>query len=279
MKKILLIILAVCLFVALSAGVYYEVVYTDKVANRYVTDLRDSAENLREVFGELENSTDTPLLYDAGASAEARQASGKKLNQSIADSRQALTQFQSVSTELSPIAYAGYTPTYSQAVILQERSQDIVTQTTDTLNRFETAITFLQTYGITLNSSMEKIEQFNQVSNLDTLADETDALRATATRIKTTTDILKQTDITPDLTTTQSLTVHMLTEAADGFDDLARGLDAADDKAVDEAARKIEKAGKQLDATWQKTYTDTTPNLRVLQNVHELNEKLDLVLP
>lgn len=279
MKKVLLLITAIMMFIIVLGAIFYEIVLPEMIGKQYISNLYASAQKVRNDFETLAGRTDTPLLNNPTGPIENRNVGTKMLKQSIADSRRDLEQLRQASAALQPLPYSGYTSTYGQAVALKERSERAIVQATDTLNDFDKTLKFLETYTITLDNTKAAIDTFNKTTDLNTLIGQSAAMRETAATIQKDTDDLKNNTTPNDFTAVKTAAIQTLSQASAGFNQLADALDTGSEIQIDQAAKTIEAAGLQLATKDRSSYVDVVFQSRSVHAIFELNEKLDLILP
>lgn len=279
MKKISVVTLIIGIIALLSTAITYGIVLPEMAAKQYISDLRTSATDLRKTFEHLAGSTDTPLLNNLGATPIERQAGTDHLKKAIDDSRAKLTRFASTSKTLQMPDYPYYAPSYAEATTYQQRAQNIVVQTTESLNQFEAAVAFLEIYTNALSQSSATIDSFNQTDDLNTLIGQSNRIAQSGALIQTNTKRLEKTSAPTDLVPLKTSTLPIFNQASTGFTELAHGLIIMTDEPIYRAASKIEAAGMQIDDIDHGKYATTIEQSRTLQNVHDLNEKLDPILP
>lgn len=278
-RKVAIITGVVGTFIILMGVVAYEVVLPEIIAKRYIAELHSSAQRLRTDFENLSGGTDTPLLNNPGVPIEERKFGAEMLKKTLSDSKNHLAELQIKTQSLHTLPYSGYTSTYGQAVALQERSERVILQATDVLNEFSSTITFLESYTSTIDATQAAIDQFNQTTDLSVLTSQSATQRQIASQIRQDADTLQNTATPKDFEAVKIATIRTLQQAADGFDELAGGLELGAEAQIDQAALKIETAGQQLASTDSSSYIGIADQSRSIRSVHELNEKLDLILP
>ena len=278
-RKVAIITGVVGLLAIIMAIITYEIILPEAIGKRYITELYSSAERLRTDFENLSGGTDTPLLKNPSAPIDERKSGTVMLKKTIADSQKHLVDLQKKAQALQTLPYSGYTSTYMQALALKVRSERAALQAEDTLNEFSAIITFLDSYTSTIDTTKIAIDRFNQTTDLTQLAGQGEAQRQTAEQIRQDVAKIQQLTSPEEFEPVKSATMQTLLQAADGFDELANGLDLGAEVLIDQAAQKIESAGLQLETNDTSSYIGVTNQSRSIRSVYELNEKLDLILP
>ena len=278
-RKVAIITGVVGLLAIIMAIITYEIILPEAIGKRYITELYSSAKQLRTDFENLSGGTDTPLLKNPSAPIDERKSGTIMLKKTIADSKKHLVDLQKKAQALQTLPYSGYTSTYMQALALKVRSERAALQAEDTLNEFSAIITFLDSYTSTIDTTKIAIDRFNQTTDLTQLAGQGEAQRQTAEQIRQDVAKIQQLTSPEEFEPVKSATMQTLLQAADGFDELANGLDLGAEVLIDQAAQKIESAGLQLETNDTSSYIGVTNQSRSIRSVYELNEKLDLILP
>lgn len=278
-KKVFVVssIIIACLIAA--AVVAYEIIMPEIIARRYISNLESSAQQLRTSFEELAGSTDTPILNDPAAPADERKAGVKHLQRVIGESRENLADLVDASATLQPLPYSGYFGTYPKALVLRERASHIRIQTDSALRDLDGLRAYLETYATATGESTKIIDTFNQTTDLNTLLGRSQEVRESARQLRAHKTTLASAQAPSDLTKLKDSTINSLEKVAVGFDHLAQAVSVADDAAINAAAKEIEAAGAQLETIRQESYIAAIQQSRTIRSIHELNEKLDLILP
>ena len=255
------------------------VVYSEITAKKYITDLQASANTLRSAVQVLEGSVDSPLLNDPSASTSTRTADAQKLKGAIASYKAELKDFSVKSEALPSLPYAVHIGTFATAKTYQERSRHVINQTNDTLSRYDETISFLEVYATSLEKSTKITEEFNAIHNFNDYSGQSAYFRQMAANIQKEADALSTQKAPTELLTMKDSTIQNLRQLTTQLNGLAYGMDVAVDDIIYGSVRDIESTNTQLNTLADTTYGQTTNKLRAVQEIYDINEKLDLILP
>lgn len=272
-------------FIGLLTGVtllfgagLWGVIQANENTNGYLHDLYAGASNLDPALEQLAKTADLPVFYDPGNSGTQNLENLATTLRSIRIMRAELRQFEKTAQSLEPFNYASLFSAYHDARVQQGHALDIVKQTTDVLNQYESLVNFLTLYyniDITFETLTARV---NAVSNLDSLAPQVSQLYADQ---RTLSDLATRvgTPETPDSfksLTTQSGAVYR--QAAQGFGTLAYGLSVNSDPLKSAGIVAIEQATNAHDSLQTSLAAGNAQNSYILAQVGQLPNKTSSII-
>jgi uncharacterized protein YaaR (DUF327 family) len=264
--------------IILACIVISAIIYSELTAKKYIQELRSAAGVARTSVKSLEDSLDSPLLNDPSSIVESPAANAQKLKTAIATYKAKIDTLADKSNTLPQLKYADHVGTFAVAKTLQGRSHHIVNQTNDTLERYKETVTFLEIYAQSLEKSTKTMEKFNAIVDFNEYAGRSDYFRQLAAAIRNEADTLTNTPTPAELLPIKESSVKTLLQLAAQLNDLANGMDVAIDDTIYGSAHSIESTNEQLNTLVDKTYSETTGQLRVISDIYDINEKFDLIL-
>lgn len=274
-KRFLLLNLLLVFITVLVTAIYY----SETTARQYITDLRSSANDVRRVVRTLESNLNSPLIDNPGATTSTRTSDAQKLKSTIAECRTRVNELSAKSNTLPSLNYATHLGSFAVADTLKERSHHVVNQTNDTLERYEKTVSFLEVYATSLGRTAKAMDEFNAINDFNEYAGRSNYFRQMATNIQTEADTIAAATAPSELLAIKETGIQTLRQLSSELNDLAYGMDVAIDGLIYSSVQQIEQTDAQLHVLTEKTYGETVSQLRVIKDVYDLNEKLDLILP
>lgn len=273
-KNFLLLNVSLALITVLATAL----IFSEITAKKYITELQSSAGNVRATVKTLESDVELPLLDDPNATSSSRAADAKKIKNAIAACRAKINDLSAESSTLPSLTYAEYIGTFAVADTLKERSLHVINQTNDTLERYDETITFLEVYATSLEKSTKIMDEFNTINDFNDYAGRSNYFRQMSSDLQAEVDTLTAVKTPAELVAIKDSAIQTLQRLSTQINNLAHGMDVAIDDIIYGSVREIEASNAQLTALVEKDYSETISQLRVVQDIYDLNEKFDLIL-
>lgn len=276
-ERLRLAVVGTLLLLIITVAIYAGVVPMI-TADQYAGKVQGAAKPLEESFRAIGESTELALLTDPEAPEPVRRDNETHIKGLIDESRQRLTALKSASNSFSPLPYSNILGQYRRAEVLREHAQMLIGQSEAVLDEYLAVVAYLKVFDKAMSDARLELDTFNKVTDLNAYGGQSDRLRQIATKIRLNSTSLSE-SMPPDSSTKalNMAAIAALNEAADGFDDLANGLEVPADDPIYTAARKIEAATARVGEVAGKTYDSSLEQSRALKDVRDLSEKLELV--
>lgn len=253
-----------------------EFVTSSVAANDYRTRMEHAMIGLARSFAVLEKTANAPIFDNPTDTHVLDPKERADIKKAIADSRGALTLFDSTSSTLGEYGYiATVFDTYEKAVVLHDKSRVVVSRTKATLDEYDKLVDFLFAYAAGRQKVLTVVDQFNAQTDLNIYAGQGGLLRASAAEIRAASASLGSAPVPSELQQFRAQSMTDFENTAVGFDRLAHGIDIAVDSEIYAAASTIEAAGRTLEAHDQSRFETAVQNSRTLKSVEDIEEVLD----
>lgn len=247
-------------------------------AGHYNEKIRHATSELNTQFKLLEKSTERSLLDDPDTPITTVQKDTTTIKSIIEKSHQAIDELDTTSTTLELPIHIGVNDETRRAPVLQQESQALVTQTKNALDKYEKILVFLEDYTTHWHAVQAHLNTFNAQTDLNIYAGRGNDLRAVADDIRRQARELQAANTPHEFRELVGKSIAAMNKSAEGFDNLARGIDLAVDSVIYSSATTIEEASRELETINQTSYGPAIQGSRIVKEIGELTEKLDPLL-
>jgi hypothetical protein len=265
--------------VVLFALFTYGFVLPEYIAGRYIDRIHQKADTLRNGYNKLEESTGRAFVDDPTARTFSQTEEVESLHSLLRENRINLDQFSSVAKNYRPLPYTGFTPQARAAHAMQVRSIAFTEQSYDAFLKYDELIDFIKRYDTTARTVERHIAAFNATPDLNVYEGQANRVFAIAEEIRFDIKTLESSKTPHEAVEFKAVSVREFTRIADGFAELALGLQIPADAVIYSGAQKIEAADRVINSQNRAIYARDVLTSRTIKSVQELREKLDLILP
>jgi len=275
MKKILTF--ALLAVVAIAATVYFFVI-PFVLSLQYTGRVHAAAQPLESNFKDIGESVD--LLRELGPETpdDKKKKDIEYIMKLIQTGQQEIMKLEAAGNTFAPPPYSELSGQYEKVTALKEHTKRLVDQSREVLADYQKLATYLDTFGAAITDVSTELSDFNSTIDINVYANRSAYVGQVARKLRENASLLSALSPPNDMKEVNAGAIRVINEAANGFDDLAYGLLIPADDPIYAAARRIEAATVELDAIKGTMYDHSLEQSRVIKNVLDLDEKLDLVL-
>jgi hypothetical protein len=245
-------------------------------AKAYIEHLDAASIQLRSDFNKLSQSTQSQVFNNPDLDSAKRMQELASIKTLIDQTEVQLTSFKSVSDKFLDLHHIG--PAYGSfetAKATRESALNTIFQSNDVLKDYNTLISYTEKYEQINTKLNEKFLNFNSLTDLNLLIGRQQEVTQTSQEMKSYANELKNIPVPIDLKKFNDEAVASINQAARGFDDLAYGLQFANDNNIYYAASEIEQATDKNDTKDNDLFVSVADKSPILKNVVDLPDKLD----
>lgn len=248
------------------------------ISNHYTQSVHNVARPLDRSFKELDKSVDLPLLTDPDVPLETKKQNAVHIVTLIQTTCDQIDLLRVVNSRLALMPYSNAFGGYGDSLVLHSRVESFVGQTNAALDEYESLTRYLEAFAVTQDRAESALNDFNAVSDLNTLAGQSEKMRQIAGGMRSDSDTLSKAKPPSEVADMNVAMIKALDEAAGGFDEVAGGLAIPADSPIDAGAHQIEAATSDIDTIMSTLYGTDLSQSRTVKNIQDFSEKLDLVL-
>jgi hypothetical protein len=267
------ILITTSLFIAL-----YAVLAPAIISRGYENRVHAAVRPLKSNFKALDKSAELPLIIDADAPGKVKTDDAARIFQLIKDGQKQLDALKAAAGSLSILPYSDVLGQYADAVVLKDHVRRFIGQSEDALVDYKALTAYLMTFNEAVDGVSSELRSFNSVVDINEYGGQAEKERQIAAQIRTDAAKLASSARPADMEGLNAAAVVAFEQAASGFDDLAYGLSVPADDPIYAAAREIEGATADLERVDHEMYDESLAQSRIVKNVYDLSDKLDLVL-
>jgi hypothetical protein len=245
-------------------------------AKAYINQLDKTSTQLRNDFNNLSKSTQSQVFNNPDLDSAKRMQELASIKALIDQTEIQLTNFKSESDKFLDLRHIG--PVYGSfetAKAMRESALDTIFQSNDVLQDYKALISYTEKYEQINAKLNEKFINFNSMIDLNLLIGKQQEVSQTALEMKSYANELKNFPVPIDLKKFNDEAVASINQAASGFDDLASGLQSANDNIIYYAASEIEQATDINGSKGNDLFVTVADKSPILKNVVNLPDKLD----
>jgi hypothetical protein len=245
-------------------------------AKAYINQLDKTSTQLRNDFNNLSKSTQSQVFNNPDLDSAKRMQELASIKALIDQTEIQLTNFKSESDKFLDLRHIG--PAYGSfetAKAMRESALDTIFQSNDVLQDYKALISYTEKYEQINAKLNEKFINFNSMIDLNLLIGKQQVVSQTALEMKSYANELKNFPVPIDLKKFNDEAVASINQAASGFDDLASGLQSANDNIIYYAASEIEQATDINGSKGNDLFVTVADKSPILKNVVNLPDKLD----
>jgi len=274
--KTLLILTGIVLgIIVLVSGIYVEIVRPNQIADHYSHNLSAATQPLDSCFRQLSKTTTYKVFNNPDISLATKRKELQQASDTIKQCREQLHMFEAQASQLQPLPLASPTKKYHAANVQKERAYDVISQSKDVLEQYQTLVANLDAYLARVGDFVQYTDAINRVTDLAALTNKFPELNNQAAVLHNHAKQLRKSKQTALYGQLAANTADMFDQAADGFDFLAAGAVTTGDAQLDTGIQLIESATNTYDTTIKNSFFKLTQDSYVLQQVTELPDKTE----
>lgn len=258
------------------AAVWNAQIATEISAAHYIDSIQVEGDKLGVAYDRLTSTTDSSIFNDLNAPLKVKVQDSEKIEREIQRSRSAIDRFEVATLEpdsAKPMVRVGPS---KQSTVLEERAHVLVEQSRSAITQYEGYMKYMLEFSRSLEKVWQRVDEFNQVSDINVFADRGYELRLISGEIFEVSREIESMKVPSSERARHDEAAKIVRDIAMGFSNLAYGIDIAVDANIYMAAHEIESATIRLYEIDSEKYADgDTP--RALKDIESLNEKLDLI--
>jgi len=257
-----------------AAVVLYTLVVPTAVGRHYLDDIHQSLSTTGEALKKTASSATLPLFTDPDISLSARNDQIRSALQDIKYAEDTLARLESTS-RLVKLPGGDFAHTYRTAEVRHNQSQALVKQSRQVLDEYRNLLTYLQTYTEMQARLDGHLAAFNSIYDFNTLIGNGGSMFSAANELYADADKLRSIPAPAGFEQLTTEGAATLSQAANNFVMLGRGLDLGDDATIYSAVAQleaIELKNTVEDKDLLVTLADKSPILRELADLPEKAE-------
>lgn len=260
--------------ITVAAIILYALVVPTVAGSRYLAATQQAINATGRSLKQVANGASLPLFTDPDISLSARNGQIRSAMDDIARARDALAQLESASW-LANLPGGDIASTYRTAEVRRKQSQALVQQSRQVLDEYNDLLVYLQTYTDMQLGLDGHLASFNNIHDFNALIGNGGSMLGTANELYADADKLRS---IADPAGFEQLTAEgaaTLSQAANNFAMLGRGLNTGDDATIYNAVAQleaIELKNTVEDKDLLVTLADKSPILRELADLPEKAE-------
>ena len=238
--------IVLCIILAVALLAYAEIFRPNQDAKIYIQQLDASFKPLQKCFEKLANTTQLSLYYAPDVTLDSKRGDTATILKQINSCSGQLNTFDNQS-HLVNLHLAGYTPAYRQAEVYQRQAFDIVGQSRDVMGQYAEMANFLSKYYdhiiafSTYTAELQDNKYYLGSAQLLTMEQQASDLRERATQIRSL-------EAPQEFADTKLDTADMMTTAASGLENVAKGYRFGNDYLVSTGYDQIDQAIKTYES-------------------------------
>jgi hypothetical protein len=260
--------------IILTAIILYMLVVPTAVGRHYLTDMQAALSASREVLKKAADGTALPLFRDPDISLPVRSSQIRSAIDDIARAEDMLARLESAG-RLVKLPGGNFANTYRTAEVRHKQSQALVSQSRQVLDEYRKLLTYLQTYTDMQMRLDEHLASFNNIHDFNTLIGNGGSMISTANALYADADKLRNMPAPAGFEQLGAAGAATLSQAANNFAMLGRGLNTGNDAIIYTAVAQleaIELKNTVEDKDLLVSLADKSPILRELADLPEKAE-------
>lgn len=262
---------------AAAAIILYVLVVPTVVGSRYLADMQQSLRATGQSLKKVADGVMLPLFTDPDISLSARSAQIRSAMDDTARAEDTLARLES-SSKLVRLPGGDLAGTYRTAEVRRKQSRALVQQSRQVLDEYRGLLAYLQTYTDMQLRLDEHLASFNNIHDFNTLIGNGGNMLSTANALYADADKLRNLPAPAGFEQLGTEGAATLSQAANHFAMLGRGLNIGDDGTIYSAVaglEAIELKNTVADKDLLVTLADKSP---VLSELTDLPEKAETAL-
>lgn len=268
----------ICLFFLAAIATTYVAVLPAVVSSQYTGRVGAVVGALESDFLAIRKSTELPLIANPSAPEAVKRSNARYISRLVSRGQQRIGLLKAANKSFEPPPYSGVLWQYRDAEVLHGHTERLIAQSEAALKEYLALVSYLEAFNEAADSVVSELDEFNAVVDINTYGGQSEELQQIAKEMRADAALLSELSYPNGAEALNAAAVVAFNEAADGFEDLAAGLTISADDPIYTAAHRIEDATLAIDTISSTMYGSSLGQSRVIKDVQDLNEKLELAL-
>jgi len=260
--------------IIIAAAILYVFIVPTAVGKHYLSNMQQALHATGESLKKTAGSAALPLFTDPDISLSARSSQIRSALDDITHTEETLARLEATS-RLANLPGGDFANTYRTAEVRHKQSQALVKQSRQVLNEYRELLEYLQTYTEMQMRLDEHLGSFNSIHDFNTLIGNGGSMFSAANELYARADKLRSMPAPAGFEQLGAEGANTLSQAANNFTRLGRGLNMGDDATIYGAVaalEAIELKNTVEDKDLLVTLADKSPILRELNDLPEKAE-------